>query len=431
MNNQNTPQKATVFLNRYNLNTASVDTDKVLEDFLLDMEKGLADKSSSLAMIPTFITVGRPVPANEKVIVIDAGGTNLRITTVVFDAQGKPTMPKPEPYQMPGIDCELSKTDFFKHFADYLAPVIDQSDQVGFCFSYPAEISPNRDGKLLRWTKEIKAPEVVGQYIGKGLKDALGDKGTGKEITILNDTIATLLAGKSAGGGKQYSSYVGFILGTGTNTAYVEKNSNITKRNDLNPNDTQAINVESGNFNKCPRSPIDLAFDQTTADPGTQAFEKMISGGYLGGLCLQTLKTATGEAMFTSQTSQIVNSLKELTTKQVSLFLANPQADGPLTQIEGEDKTAAAGLFHGIIERAALLTAINMSAAVLKSGAGDTPAQPICINVDGSTYYKLSGFQSMTVDFLKDILGSKKKAFELTYVADAPTIGAAVAGLTH
>ena len=82
------------------------------------------------------------------------------------------------------------------------------------------------DGRLLKWTKEMKAPEVIGRFIGKGLLEALGRGGAGKSVVLLNDTVATLLAGKAADK-KRYGSYVGFILGTGTNIAYLEKNENI------------------------------------------------------------------------------------------------------------------------------------------------------------------------------------------------------------
>ena len=41
--------------------------------------------------------------------------------------------------------------------------------KIGFCFSYPTEIFPNKDGKLLYWTKEIKIPRMAGQFIGKNL----------------------------------------------------------------------------------------------------------------------------------------------------------------------------------------------------------------------------------------------------------------------
>ena len=52
--------------------------------------------------------------------------------------------------------------------------------------------------------------------------------------------------------------YVVFILGTGTNTAYLENG--------------EAINVESGGFDKLFRTEIDLEVDAATNNPGKQVF---------------------------------------------------------------------------------------------------------------------------------------------------------------
>lgn len=134
----------------------------------------------------------------------------------------------------------------------------------------------------------MQAPGVVGQLIGKTLLETLGTPD--KPIVLLNDTVATLLAGKSSSFGRSYDSFIGYILGTGTNTCYIEHNSNILKNTNLRQEGSQIINAESGNFSKAPRSDLDLVFDSTTGNPGNYTFEKMFSGGYFGGLCLTVLK---------------------------------------------------------------------------------------------------------------------------------------------
>jgi hexokinase len=118
---------------------------------------------------------------------------------------------------MPGTESEISAEAFYEAFADFLMPVVEASETIGFCFSYPAEIMPDCDARLIHWTKQIKVPSVVGTLIGSGLQEQLAKRGFKRKAVILNDTVATLLAGKSAGVAKDYSAYVGFILGTGTN----------------------------------------------------------------------------------------------------------------------------------------------------------------------------------------------------------------------
>ena len=197
---------------------------------------------------------------------------------------------------MPGIDGEISKKEFFHTIAAYVRPLVKEADRIGFCFSYPTEILPDKDGILLQFCKEVQAPEVVGQLIGKNLLETLGMNG--EQIVLLNDTVATLLAGKSASPGKEFDSFIGCILGTGTNTCYIERNSNILKNSDIDCTKSQIINIESGNFGKAPRTDIDLEFDNTTNNPGSYTFEKMISGGYFGGLCFSTLELTSREGVF-------------------------------------------------------------------------------------------------------------------------------------
>ena len=426
-------EKAREFLAAHGLDVASINPETVLEDFLDEMKKGLEGLKSSLVMIPTFITIDKPVPAGRPVIAVDAGGTNLRVAMVVFDDRGAPTVDNYSCYEMPGIQKEVGKEEFFNLFARHLLPVAGLADSVGFCFSYAAEITPDCDGKLLTWTKEIKAPEVVGEFIGRNIADRLKAKGFSPKITLLNDTVATLLAGKSVGGARRYSSYIGFILGTGTNTSYVERNSLITKRNDLDPEESQAINVESGNFGRHPRGNLDLAFDRTTANPGAYTFEKMISGAYLGGLGLHVLKAAAQEGLLSPQGVGVISDLAHLSTIQVDAFLRNPFAapEHPISVLAEEDMVTVLHLFTAVIERAALLAAINISAAVLKSAGGTSPLHPVCVNADGSTFYKTKGFRCRVEEHLRKILWSRDIYYEIIRVDDSPLIGAAVAGLTR
>jgi hexokinase len=419
------------FLEDKGLLADQINPDALLDDFLIEMDKGLAGETSSLAMIPTYITIDKPVPAFKPVIALDAGGTNLRVATVVFDEEGNPKISNLNKHKMPGSEGLLSKDEFFDKFVKYLLPYADHADSVGFCFSYPAEISPERDGRLLSWTKEIKAPDIVGDFIGKNIFDRLEQEGHKLRFMLLNDTVATLLAGKSIDTGQKYSAYVGFILGTGTNTAYIESNSNITKCYGLDPEGSQAINTESGNFSKCPQSPIDIEFDRTTENPGQYLFEKMISGAYLGGLCLQALKKAAEEDLFSRAGAYWIDWRDGLSTYEVDAILRDPGRgiDWGRVEMPAKDIELIQHLCAALCERAALFAALNVSAAILKSQIRKSSSPPICVNIDGSVYYKIKGFSKKVEEYLEKILGPKPISYELIRVNDSPLIGAAVAGL--
>ncbi len=324
-------QNVICFLRKYQMDYLDVDIDLVIDSFLSEMRRGLAGKKSTLDMIPTYIEVGADVPTNKRVIVVDAGGTNFRVATVYFDDQKKAVIENLRLYKMPGIQHEIGKDEFFKIMAGYLKDVAGAAQNIGFCFSYAVEMSPNKDGRLIRFSKEIKAKDVVGQFIGENLNRAIVSMGLGgeKHIVLLNDTVVTLLAGVGYQN-RSFGSYIGFILGTGTNTCYVEKNSNIKKTKDLDLLKSQIINTESGNFGKIKQGKIDAAFDKSTVNPGVHKFEKMISGAYLGPLCLATIHKACDDNLFSTGVANALWQISELDTKDMNAFLLYPYGKNPL-----------------------------------------------------------------------------------------------------
>ena len=189
------------FLRSHKMDPKQFNIDEGSTLFLKEMTNGLNGSESSLMMIPTYIYTEDSIPVGESVIVLDAGGTNFRVATIRFDKPGIPTITKYKKFPMPGTgnDGNVSKLDFFDRIAGFMEESASDSSKIGFCFSYPTEIYPTGDGKLLYFAKEVKAPEVEGSMIGENLLDALQRKGIKdeKDIVILNDTVATLLAGKA------------------------------------------------------------------------------------------------------------------------------------------------------------------------------------------------------------------------------------------
>jgi hexokinase len=425
------------FLENHGFSATQPSCDDLLHAFDAQMTAGLAGQEGSLAMIPAYVAAEKPVPLNAPVLVMDAGGTNLRVAVVWFDAKGKARIEDFRKYPMPGTEGqELDAATFFGTLAGHLAPIAERSSSLGLCFSYPTEITPNCDGRLLRWTKQIKAQEVVGRMIGESLLDALRAKtGRSLQVRVLNDTVATLLAGKSVGVSRRYSSYVGFILGTGTNTAYVERHERIAKLPTLPAAGHMAINVESGNFDGVPQSDFDRALDASLPDRGAYRFEKMISGAYLGSLALHVFRQAAAEGLFSPAAATAILALKELKNKDFDDFVDNPFLTGTAfdaVPLRDDDRRTLMALGTPVFLRAARLTAVNIAAGILRSGAGRDPLHPVCVTIDGSTYYRTRSAQlkSRIEQHLRDILHPRGLHYDLIAVDDAPIIGAAVAGLT-
>jgi len=415
-----------------------IDMDMFCDVFSDQMHSGLAGRDSSLAMIPTYIEVDKEISADKHVIVLDAGGTNFRVAAVHFDQSGKPVIENFIQKTMPGINKEVGKEEFFATIVEYMTGVIDTSNSIGFCFSYPTEILPNKDGRLIRFCKEVKAKEVEGELIGQNLVTAIKAAGykSDKQVVILNDTVATLLAGMSASGKKIFSSYIGFILGTGSNCCYIEFNRNITKTSGLDPGKEQIVNVESGSFGKAPRGAIDLLLDESTLDPGKYTFEKMFSGAYLGALCLKALQEACKQELFSKAMNAELLGTEKLQTIDVNSFLQNPQGNNPLAVScaggTSRDRAAVWYVLDGLIERAALVVAAMLSSVVIETNKGSNPCEPVCITAEGTTFYELKSLKEKIESYLRSFLQNKHGRFyEFVRVEDATLIGAGIAGLMN
>ncbi|MCR6544274.1 hexokinase family protein [Dehalobacterium formicoaceticum] len=425
------------FLHKYHMDGSETPFQEQCALFRREMKQGLAGKESSLSMLPAYIQPKDQIPADERVIALDAGGTNLRIASLYFTPTGRPVIENFQIHPMPGSKGEISKDEFFRTLASFVKPLLNYSQRIGFCFSYPMEMRSDGDGRLIRFTKEILAPEVEGAAIGKNLMEAIREQGTGdeKKIVLLNDTVATLLAGQGATDGRSYDGFIGFILGTGTNAAYLEQNKNIQKVSDLDPEKSMIINMEWGNYSKAPQGLIDQSLDQTFSDPGAYLFEKMVAGAYLGKLTLAVLKKAGADGLFSPDFTESLTKVSDLETKDLDDFLAFPPGEkNPLTSCiqagREKDRILVYWLIDGLLERVALFTAVNLTGLICHLGKGKNPCAPIGIMTEGTTFFALKGLRGKIEYYLKKCLADYSGvSYEFLSLEHASLIGAAIAGL--
>jgi hexokinase len=217
------------------------------------------------------------------VIALDAGGTNLRAALVRFDETGKVLAEGNRKAPMPGTRGRVGEDQFFDEIAELTIPLFEEAkdiEGIGFCFSYPMEMTRDADGILMAFSKEVDAPDVIGKSIGRGLRDALARRNikAPERIVLLNDTVATLLSGLAEippdGGtrrgedryGVAGGPVIGFILGTGFNTAYPEKS--IPKIGFESSSAPQIVVCETGTFFHRYQGILDKEYDATTKNPG-------------------------------------------------------------------------------------------------------------------------------------------------------------------
>ena len=408
------------------------DVNAVCDAILLDMNRGLRKQKSDEDMIRTFSLPPKAPAVNQSVIVIDAGGTNFRSCLVTFNEKGEPLISEMEKTVMPGVEKQLTKKEFFDQFAKNLEHLKDKSTKIGFCFSYPMTITEDGDGVLINFSKEVKAPEVEGQPIGKCLKEALLAHGWKniEKITLLNDTVAALLAGKACAKDYPYSSYIGFILGTGMNAAYIQPEiaeAGVKK---------QIIVCESGKTCSVVMSDFDKNYDSISQKPGTAFIEKQCAGGYLGPVAFQMLKLAVSDGVFSDAFAKKLATLQSLSLIEFDAFLHDPyNKENVLASLAAntateEDYTVLFELLDALLERSARAAAAILSAAVIQSGEGKNPCKPVLILADGSTFWKSSRIYERVFAALEKTLTVEKGLYWKIISCDNDiTIGTAIAGL--
>lgn len=420
------------FLSKHNF-VNHVDIWSSAQAILDDMKKGLKKEKADQDMIRTFCNPPKTSAKGKSVIVIDAGGTNFRSCLVTFDANGVPSISNMEKTRMPGVEKELNRKEFFEQFAVNLEHLKNKADRIGFCFSYPMEIKENGDGILLGFSKEVKAPEVVGCEIGKCLKEVLESLGwnTIKRITLCNDTVAALLAGAAcATEADRYSSYIGYILGTGMNAAYVQPDCDCCKVK------KQIIVCESGKFTSVNQSEFDIAFDKTTVRPGTFLLEKCCSGAYLGPVSWYALQAAAKDGLFSEKVNQAILKLDVLTLIEIDKFLHGPyNKDCVLGKIAceiatDEDTDKIFQILDAIVERSARYAAAILIACSIQTGEGKISSKPICILCDGTTFFKTYKVKERVYGYLDEILTRQLGIYWNIVSCDNDiTLGASIAGL--
>ena len=391
-------------------------------------------------MIPAFFGTFQKPAQPTSITVIDIGGTNVRSAVVTVGESGKCFIEKRIAFRTPGVDEETDTIGFFSEIASRVREYLSDS-YIGICFSLAAIPQKDRDAIMAAGGKQIRIRDMIGKKVGESFRGALRMLGLPcrQKITVVNDTVAAALSGRSETNGKTYSNYIGFIYGTGTNLCYQEPAGDI-------------INVESGAYCGFPSGDIDDAYDLGMIDPGEDRFEKMVSGGYQGGLMEHILRTAAGEAILSKDTINGILNGHSLSAADISAFSKNPYESGLISHAcaSEEDRRRIVRLFDAVTDRSACLCSITITAALLsckgmniislnkgrpEAGAvsplSGNPSLPAFITVEGSTYQKQHRFREMLGAHMASLARDRYYlAWEFHNVPDAILKGTAIACLS-
>lgn len=265
--------------------------------------KGLEKDGEELGLLRSFITKRPTGMEIGEGLVIDLGGTNIRVCCVSLKKGLPPSIneimswPLSDYYKF-NIE-DLNKEDgifvfvcrCLKFFWDSLTfegrnlLYTDGVVPVGLTFSYPIKQESLRHGTIMKWNKSLDCKDLIGKDVVEVLEEIIKrEEGMSnfRVKVLLNDTTSSLLAESYL----EPSCMIGIILGTGTNAAYYEDGP-IGKLKKFGHGKIELLNTEWGAL-KCPdiQNSTDLLLNPT----GDQMFEKMVSGMYLGELFYLALK---------------------------------------------------------------------------------------------------------------------------------------------
>lgn len=408
------------FLQKHNQSTNNIDVSKMVALVMEEMRQGLRQNDATIPMIPTYLqNIGRDKIKPGKRLLIDAGGTNFRSAVGHFDENGNVQIERLQKTKMPASDEFMTKEQFYNKIAQNVANLVDDCVDVGFCFSYQVDMQSNMDGRVVMFSKEVKAPEVVGTFVGAETLSAIkAFSPTERKIVILNDTVATLLGGMALSQ-KQYSAYVGYIFGTGTNLCYIEDTQNITKVKGL-PQGKMLINTEMGGTTSFTQGDFDKIVANATANPTTQLFEKMSSGKYLADVIAQAFTFGADEGLFDQPLTLVPFELKD-----VSAFLNGETNSVHNIFASDADRAKAREICLNLIDRSAKMGAIMNASAVLMSC--QDKSTPVAIVAEGTTFNKLPTFRDNFEKYLKQIFAPHGITFDILQGEELNLVGTLMA----
>jgi hexokinase len=236
------------------------DLQRFTQNFINDLQDSANGKLTDFSYLKTSIFSQKPLIQDPSIFqVMTVGGTNFLSALALFKDR-ELVFSNQQKFLLPQF---LNSQIFLDFVLNHLQPEIQT---LAINYGYPIRSFQRQgrlDGVLLRGTKDHVFTGLVRQEVGQVLEDYIFQK-TGRhiQITLANDIVCLLASQDSK------ASVSACINGTGFNLGFLNQNSDF-------------INLESGNFKGFRQTDTGQKVDAMSSNPGSQLFEKEVSGAYL------------------------------------------------------------------------------------------------------------------------------------------------------
>ena len=382
------------------LNVSTEKLNQVVVHFINDMIDGLNGNNSDFKMLPSFVYKGT-TGVSGRYLALDLGGTNFRVICCTIN-DGVKTEDEQQKYEIPKklMQRDATANDLFDFIAERVRRFVETATSLkdvgsetlplGFTFSFPVEQKSISSGTLITWTKGFATSKTEGKDVVELLRAAFKRADLNIKVSALvNDTVGTLVAGYF----ENNAAEIGVILGTGSNACYWESVPQIRKLPSpagwKGGTQKMCINIEWGNFDSSKRrvlpfTEFDNEIDKFSPNAGSQRYEKMVSGMYLGEIGRLVILKLVKHGVLPTIPSNVQP--MSLTSADLSAIIGDDSQEFETTRnvfkklyhytLTAEQADTVRILFVSIAERSARLSAAGIAAILLKTG--DVKGARVC-----------------------------------------------------
>lgn len=350
---------------------AASDYQKIRKNFAEDIKAASISKHAGISFIEHTLPE-EPVVTNGLVQGIVIGGTNYIASTEEIENGHVKQVIQRKTGVLPIMQDADTFEDFLKEHLNLKAQAIGIN--LGFPLSPAVGPFGELDGILRKGTKEHTFRGLIHESIGDVVREVIKRK---MPVAVANDSICLTVSGDGSEDGS-------LIAGTGFNMGLKYDNGTYLT----------LVNLEAGNFANFEQSSILQTIDQISDQPGTQRFEKCISGKYLA-------------------------QYFDLKAKEMGLAIDPLKTSQELSELSQSEKHDAANhLARELLERSAYYVAAALAGVYDFSGK-----KALTIIGEGSLLWKSWRYKEHIDQKLAD-LGLPKEAITLKHVSDSSINGA-------